>query len=159
MRWRLSNRADQAARPIADRHYNRQKIGATQFVPPGRCLVLLCDGALWVTSWPFGEYVQHAWPGAWINSLYRKECGGLASEFILEAIAATRSIWTPPERGMISFVDPEHVRPTKVRGREIFGYCYQRAGFTHVGFTKAGLWVWQMLPHEMPPAEQIPILQ
>lgn len=53
--WRLSWRADPAARAIADRHYNRQKPGAAQFVPPGRCLVLKAfDGsAVWVTSWPF----------------------------------------------------------------------------------------------------------
>lgn len=38
--WRLSWRADPRARPLADRHYNRQRIGAAQFVPPGRCLVL-----------------------------------------------------------------------------------------------------------------------
>ena len=43
------------ARRIAARHYNRQKIGTQQFVPPGRCYVLLAvpGPALWVTSWPF----------------------------------------------------------------------------------------------------------
>src|SRR5271167_4064836 len=56
--WRLSHRADTEALPIADRHYNRQKIGSPQFVPPGRCLVLLADdeSALWVTSYPFAQY-------------------------------------------------------------------------------------------------------
>ena len=60
MNWRLSHRADARALPIADRHYNRQKVGTPQFVPPGRCLVLLTEdaGALWVTSWPFAEYVR-----------------------------------------------------------------------------------------------------
>ena len=38
--WRLSYRADPRTRVLADRHYNRQKIGAAQFVPPGACLVL-----------------------------------------------------------------------------------------------------------------------
>ncbi len=38
--WRLSNRADRDCLPLADRHYNRQKIGSPQFVPPGRCCVL-----------------------------------------------------------------------------------------------------------------------
>lgn len=32
--WRLSWRADPRALPLADRHYNRQKIGSAQFVPP-----------------------------------------------------------------------------------------------------------------------------
>ena len=159
MIWNLSHRADPAALLIADRHYNRQKIGTPQFVPPGRCLVLLCEGALWVTSWPFADYVRHAWPGAWVNSLYRKERTGQASTLIREAIAATRSIWTPPELGMITFVDPKHVKPTMVRGKPIHGYCYLKAGFRHVGFTKGGLWAWQMLPHEMPQPEQIPVMR
>jgi len=65
--WQLSHRADPKARDIADRHYNRQKIGTPQFVPPGRCLVLFGESAtgraLWITSWPFAEYVRHAWAG------------------------------------------------------------------------------------------------
>jgi hypothetical protein len=47
--WRLSWKADPRAREIADRHYNRQKVGAAQFVPPGRSLVLFTPGAFWVT--------------------------------------------------------------------------------------------------------------
>ena len=76
--WRLSWRADPRARVVADRHYNRQKPGEPQFVPPGRCLVLKTfDGsAVWVTSWPFADFVAHAWPGAFVNSLFRNESGG-----------------------------------------------------------------------------------
>jgi hypothetical protein len=153
--WLRSHRADPDALPLADRHYNRQKVGSPQFVPPGRCLVLKsdCRRALWVTSWPFAEYVRHAWPGAWVNSLFRKECAGAASEMIRQAIAATRAQWEPPALGMVTFVDPDEVPGTIVRGERIFGYCYQRAGFKHVGFTKGGLWVWQLLPADMPAPE------
>lgn len=146
----MSHRADRNALPLADRHYNRQKIGSPQFVPPGRCVVLLAPAALWVTSWPFAEYVRHAWPGAWINSLFRREAGPVASEMILDAIAITRSIWQPPQQGIVTFVSPKHVTPTRVRGQTIYGYCYLRAGFEHVGFTKGGLWAWQLLPARMP---------
>lgn len=158
--WRLSHRADPMSLPLADRHYNRQKIGSPQFVPPGRGLVLRsdCGRALWVTSWPFAQYVRHAWPGAWVNSLFRSEGAGVASELIRAAIAATLSVWIPPTIGLVTFVDPRHVPPTKRRGKDIYGYCYMAAGFTHVGYTKGGLWVWQMLPHEMPAAQEIPIL-
>jgi len=62
--WQRSYRADPRAARIADRHYNRQRVGAAQFVPPGRCL--------------------------------------------------------------------------------------ERAGFHHAGYTKAGLWAWQLLPEDMP---------
>lgn len=39
-RWQLSWRADPVTRALADRHYNRQAVGAAQFVPPGACVVL-----------------------------------------------------------------------------------------------------------------------
>lgn len=159
--WRLSHRADSRALPLADRHYNRQKIGSLQFVPPGKCLVLLAPhaNALWVTSWPIAEYVKHAWAGAWINSLFRNETQTQASDMILAAVAATRLIWPDvPPLGMITFVDPKHVPPIIRRGKAIYGYCYLKAGFTHVGFTKGGLWAWQMLPHQMPEAMATPDL-
>jgi hypothetical protein len=153
LRWWLSHRADHDARPIADRHYNRQSIGAPQFVPPGRCVVLKTDNALWVTSWPFPEYVRHAWPGAWVNSAFRNEGPAIASELIREAVAATRKEWpVVPVLGMVTFIDPVHVKARPVRGRLTWGHCYFEAGFIHVGYTKGGLWVMQLTPDRMPPA-------
>lgn len=145
--WRLSHRADPAAVAIADRHYNRQKPGTPQFVPPGRCLVLLILGAaVWVTSWPFAEYVKHAWPGAWVNSCFRRESGPLASDLIREAVAVTQHQWgSAPDLGIVSFVDAGKVRHKRDPGR-----CYVRAGFRHVGATKGGLLAFQVLPDEMP---------
>jgi hypothetical protein len=151
LKWSVSHRADPAALPIADRHYNRQKPGTPQFVPPGRCVVLLADSALWVTSWPFAEFTKHEWAGAWINSCFRKECEGEASEYIREAVAATRHIWPEiPALGMVTFIDPKEVKPRMVRGRPTWGYSYMRAGFKHIGYTKAGLWALQMEPRDMP---------
>lgn len=161
MVWSVSHRADKDALPIADRHYNRQKIGSPQFVPPGRCVVLLAPNALWVSSWPFAEYVKHEWAGAWINSCFRKECDGNASEFILQAIAATRFYWNDvPELGMVTFIDPIHVEPRCIRGRKTWGHSYFEAGFKHVGYTKGGLWAFQLSPRDMPePAAPKGVLQ
>lgn len=152
--WRPSWRADPAARVIADRHYNRQAVGAAQFVPPGRCLVLRTEDrtAVWVTSWPMAEYVQHMWAGAWMNSMFRKEGDGLASEMIRFAVAHTRATWPDvPELGMVTFVDASKVRRKRDPGR-----CYLRAGFRHVGFTAGGLHAFQMLPADMPAALDVP---
>lgn len=144
--WWLSDRASPLAREIADRHYNRQSIGAAQFVPPGRCVVLRQPKALWVTSWPFAEFVKHAWAGAWINSAFRNEGAGLASELILQAVAATRAIWANvPALGIVTFIDPE-----KVRRKRDLGYCYLKAGFERVGETEGGLPAFQLLPERMP---------
>lgn len=151
MLWTRSHRADPEALPLADRHYNRQKPGTPQFVPPGRCLVLKAPGALWVTSWPFKEYVRHQWAGAFVNSLFRKECDGLASDYIRDACAATAYEWPElPAFGMITFIDPNEVTARKVRGRICIGHAYFEAGFTHVGYTKAGLWVMQLRPIHFP---------
>jgi hypothetical protein len=146
MRWIRSDRADVDCLPLADRHYNRQAIGSPQFVPPGRCLVLKTDGALWVSSWPFAEYVHHA-------------CG-----FIREACAATASEWPDlPDLGMVTFIDPLHVQTRKIRGRVAIAHSYFEAGFVHVGYTKAGLWAMQLAPVKFPAAEapldDLPLLQ
>ena len=145
--WRASYRASPTGRAVADRHYNRQKVGAPQFVPPGRCLVLEADGpSLWVTSWPLAEYVQHAWAGAWVNTLFRREGGERASDLIRSAVAATRWRWPDvPDLGMVTFVDASKVRHKRDPGR-----CYLRAGFRPAGHTKAGLVALQLLPGDMP---------
>jgi hypothetical protein len=142
----MSWRADPHARAIADRHYNRQAIGAPQFVPPGRCLVLTTDTALWITSWPFAEYVKHAWAGAWVCSAFRNEGAVLSSELITAAVAATRWQWPDvPDLGMVTFVDPSKVRRKRDPGR-----CFRRAGFEPVGYTGSGLVALQLLPDGMP---------
>lgn len=169
----MSYRASPRGRRIADRHYNRQKVGALQFVPPGACLVLVtaCGRALWITSAPIAAYVKHAWAGAWVNSAFRNEGAGLSSELIREAVAATRALWTAPELGMVTFVDAGKVRRKRDPGR-----CYLRAGFVRadrcgachedtfaaeglcpwcgadaIGRTKDGLLAFQMRPNDMPP--------
>jgi len=165
MRWCMSHRADRAALGLADRHYNRQKVGSPLFVPPGSCLVLLsdCGNALWVTSYPKAEYVKHAWARAWVCSAFRSEGAGVASVLIREAIAATRDFYgEPPSMGMITFVDRAKVRPTKVRGENVWGWTYLKAGFRVAGETKGGLLALQMLPPDMPdaaPAHQQSVLR
>lgn len=145
--WQLSDRADPLTRPLADRHYNRQSIGSKQFVPPGRCLVLRTPeaDAFWITSYPFAEYVRHAWAGAWVCSAFRNESSHLSSEMIREAVAITQTVWETPDLGMITFVDAGKVRRKRDPGR-----CFLHAGFKLVGKTKGGLLAFQMLPNEMP---------
>lgn len=150
MLWSLSHRFDKQILPIADRHYSRQKPGSPQFVPPGRCLVLKAHQALWVTSWPFGEYVKHAWPGAWVCSFFRNENRSiLSSALIRDAIAATRWRWPDASVEMVTFVDPGKVRRKRDPGR-----CFLRAGFVNVGHTKGGLVALAIEPGVMPPARE-----
>jgi hypothetical protein len=152
MLWTVSHRADPRGSRLADRHYSRQTIGSLHFVPPGRCKVFLTEqgDALWVTSWPFAEFVRHEWKGAWINSLFRNESPHLSSTLIRDAVAATRAVFgEPPPLGMVTFIDRDKTKPKKDPG-----YCYLKAGFRKCGRTKGGLYAVQMLPEDMPPAEQ-----
>jgi hypothetical protein len=149
--WHLSHRAHPRAVELADRHYSRQKPGTPQFVPPGRCLVLLTThaDALWVSSWPEAAYVKHAWAGAWTCSLFRNEGPVLSSLLIRQALASTRWWWNEvPALGMVTFIDPARVRHKRDPGR-----CFLKAGFRKAGQTKGGLLTLQCLPDAMPPAQ------
>ncbi len=158
MLWHKSHRADPRGVRIADRHYNRQKIGAPQFAPPGSCVVLLTEGAdaLWVTSWPLPQFVKHQWAGARISSTFRNESPYLSSELITQAVAATRWFYgDPPPLGIVTFVDAGKVRRKRDPGR-----CYLRAGWGYSRDsegrprkTKGGLWVLELLPEQMPEPE------
>jgi hypothetical protein len=148
--WHLSHRADPDVVPLADRHYNRQKVGSPQFAPPGRCMVLKTAelDAFWITSWPFAEYVKHAWAGAWVCSAFRNESAHLSSTMIRDALAATRAFYgDAPPLGMVTFVDTAKTRRKRDPGR-----CYLRAGFKPCGHTKGGLVALQCLPADMPEA-------
>lgn len=163
----LSWAADPAVARLADGHYSRQKPGSDQFSPPGRKLVLKTaevdpetglPWAAWVTSWPFPQYVNREWKTAWLNALFVRRGGAhLASALIRWGVAHTRAKWpeVPPD-GFITMVDPAKIAAKtghyRTRGT---GWCYLKAGWRHVGFTKGGLWVFQQLPAEMPPAEAV----
>lgn len=150
MIWHISHRFDAQVVPLADRHYNRQHVGSPQFAPPGRCVVLKTEAAdaFWVTSFPYAQFVRHAWAGAWICSAFRNESIYLSSLLITEAVAATLWIYgTPPPLGMVTFVDT-----TKVRRKRDWGRCYRKAGFVPCGHTQGGLVALQLLPEAMPVA-------
>ena len=154
-RWCVSHRADPAAARLADRHYNRQHIGAPQFAPTGSCAVFVtdCGRAFWITSAPLAEWVKHAWAGAWVCSAFRSEGAGRASDLIRQAVAATRAHYgDPPPLGMVTFINREKVRPTMVRGVEVWGWTYLKAGFVVAGETQGGLLALRMPPDAMPAA-------
>jgi hypothetical protein len=148
--WVISHRADPEVVPLADRHYNRQKIGSPQFAPPGRAFVLKTPAldAFWITSFPFAEYVKHAWAGAWVCSAFRNEGPHLSSTLIREAVGLSIFKYgAPPALGIVTFVDG-----CKVRHKRDLGRCYLRAGFRNAGHTKGGLVALQLLPPDFPSA-------
>lgn len=162
MIWRPSHRFHAPARKLADRHYSRGKPGSPQFMPAGSCRVLVAENhkAVFGLSFPKPEFVKHAWPGAWIVSIFRNETAGpLASDMIRDALAVMQSDFgygAAPDKGVVSFVNPKMVRGVHERGELVKGFCFKKAGFTAVGETKKGLIAWQMLPANMPTPLQLP---
>lgn len=158
MIWRASHRFDRPAVALADRHYNRQKPGSPQFMPPGSCRVLLAENkrSVFGLSFPKPEYVKHAWAGAWICSIFRNEnAGPRASDQIRDAIAIMQTLYAVPELGCVTFVDPRKVPGILERGERIKGFCFYKAGFRPAGETKKGLLAWQLLPADMPPPQSL----
>lgn len=156
--WRRSHRFDPAAVALADRHYNRQKPGTPQFMPPGSCRVLLANNgkAVFGLSFPKAEYVKHAWAGAMVCSIFRNEkAGPLASDMILDALAILQTDYRIPDLGCITFVDPKKVPGILVRGERVKGFCFFKAGFRAVGETKSGKIAWQLAPVDFPAAAGI----
>jgi hypothetical protein len=99
--------------------------------------------ALWVTSAPIAQFVQHQWAGAWVCSLFRREpeCPHLASDLIRQAVAATRWWYgEPPEQGFVTFIDGGKTKQIFTRGKRTPGYCYLKAGWHNLGTTKGGLY-------------------
>jgi hypothetical protein len=159
MIWQRSHRFDKRAVTIADRHYNRQKPGTPQFMPAGSCRVLVANNgkAVFGLTFPKAEYVKHAWPGAWICSIFRNEdAGPLASDMIRDAMAVMQTEYDVPALGCVTFVNPKKVPGILVRGERVKGFCFMKAGFRVVGETKKGLLAWQLLPREMPAPLQLP---
>ena len=103
---------------------------------------------MWVTSWPYAEWVKHAWAGAWMCSIFRNESRMLASVQIRQAVAATRWYFgEPPELGMVTFVDER-----RVKAKDIMGRCFVEAGFTRLDVRTKDeqLLVFQILAAAMP---------
>lgn len=166
--WTHVSKADGRARALADRHYNRQHVGATMFTPPGNTIVLIVrDGdfgarAVWASHRPDPNAgIAERLDGFdyWNNSLFRNESDIRSSDLIREAVAITVGIWGKPfaRDGFHTFVDPRFVHPTMRHGEKIYGYSYLKAGFTlYPERTKSNaLWRWVLTPDDLEMIEPI----
>jgi hypothetical protein len=98
-----------------------------------------------VTSVPFVQYAQHRWPGAWLCAAFRNESIILSSLLIEQAVAVSLFLLKIlPPLGFITFVNATKIKSSNP------GYCFKRAGWEHVGFTKKNLHVLQLLPETFP---------
>lgn len=122
---------DQECRQLADRHYSRRTVGAKQFAYSGRKLVLrdALGEVLFVWMYPDAAMRMDGQTG-YNCAIFRNESTRLASEIILEAERWAIEKWGSG-RGY-TYVDPR-----KIQSRNP-GYCFKRAGWEQVGFSKGG---------------------
>ena len=84
-------------------------------------------------------------------SAFRNEGAGRASDLIKAAASATRAVLgEPPPLGMVTFIDRDKVRPTRVRGADVWGRTFRLAGFREDGETAGGLLALRLAPEGMP---------
>lgn len=153
MHWFLSHQYDRRAAALADRHYSRQQPGTPKFMPPGRQLVLITRGAdaVWGWSYPDPRYVARNWAECWLCCLFRNESPLKASVLIRQAVSVALYRWGRPAGcdGIlaVTMIDESKVRPVRVRGRDVFGFCYRKAGWVELGRTKKRRLLVLGLPH------------
>jgi hypothetical protein len=125
---------DVEAAHLADRHYSRQKVGAAQFMPPGRTIILrshegdVLFGWLWQSKRDDGESGYNC-------SIFRNESQRLSSDIVREAERLVVGLWGPA-RGF-TYIDPFQVGNGKVEFNP--GYCFKCAGWRFVRVTTSGL--------------------
>lgn len=143
MNWLITDKGDPDARALVDGesvgklpHYSRQTPGARLFTRNGQNLVFLTDDAraVWVTFRPTpGKAKRADGLDAWERALFRNEGPVLSSQLIREAVSLSWALWgVPPPDGLITFVRPDRV------ASGLAGYCFRRAGWRRVGYSKDG---------------------
>lgn len=132
MNWIIVQKADIRARGIADRHYNRQSIRASQFTRPGYNLVLLLEdcSALWVSWRPAGQKRMDNAGDVYECTLFRNEGKMLSSELIRSAVELTEEVWGEPIDGWLTYINTKKVRSHNP------GYCFLMAGWHRNGKSK-----------------------
>jgi len=126
-KWIITHKGDQSCRFLADKHYSRQTVGATQFTRPGENLVLrTADGEALFVSWRSKHPRKDGYGYAYECTIFRNESPHkyLSSDLIKWAVHATVQEWGGfPGDGFITYVSPTAVK------NENPGFCFEKANF------------------------------
>jgi hypothetical protein len=129
--WQLTHKAHPDCAALADRHYNRRKVGSPQFMPPGQTIVLHLPGAVfgWWRPKP-GVRAMNGLDG-WTCTIFRNETHPriLSSTLIL---AAETFIAECGPDGLMTYIHDRKVRSVNP------GCCFKAAGWKVIGRSKDG---------------------
>ena len=122
---------DQECRLLADRHYSRRTIGATQFCYSGRKLVLRNTEGSVLFVWMNPDPTLRMDGQTGYNcALFRNESTRLSSDIILEAEQWAVEKWG--RNRVYTYIDARHILSPNP------GYCYKCAGWSFARFSKQG---------------------
>lgn len=128
--WERTTKFSPAGCAMADRHYSRRKIGASQFMPPGQTIVLLADRALWGWWRPHPDSGIKAMNGldGWTCTIFRNESERLSSELVLDAEEAIEEFgYGCGPDGLLTYVWDRKISSVNP------GFCFKMAGWKAVG--------------------------
>jgi hypothetical protein len=133
--WQRVQKFDPRAAALADRHYNRRKIGSPQFMPPGQTIILLTEAGDAVFGWwrpaPSSGLAAMNGRDGWTCTIFRNESDWLSSCLILQAewqLAYQACVDCGPD-GLMTYVCGAKIQSTNP------GYCFQQAGWRKVGWS------------------------
>lgn len=145
--WISTIKTDIDCVALADRHYSRVTVGASQFTRPGPNLILRTQlgDAVWV-SW-YSKKRDDKYKDVIECTIFRNESAYLSSDLVKWAIYASIQTWGIPKEGFITFVKDSAVKSVNP------GANYIQAGFKKVGRTKTRkLLILQLNPEDVPKA-------
>jgi hypothetical protein len=126
--WQQVGKFDPRSAAVADRHYNRRKVGSPQFMPPGQTLILLAHDEQAVFGW-WRPHPDSGIPSingldGWTCTIFRNESPVLSSALILDAERALyqTGVDIGPD-GLLTYVWDARVRSPNP------GFCFKRAGY------------------------------
>lgn len=131
--WIKVNHDDEQARTLADRHYSRQTVGACDFTPPGRKLVLATREGRAV--WAAVDNLDPRGGRHWRVTIFRNEAPELyrSSDLVREATATTFAYWRRHYGALPPMPLRTEIDASKVRRKRDPGRCFLRAGWRRVG--------------------------
>jgi len=127
----VTSQYDQECRVLADRHYSRRTIGASQFCYSGRKLVLRNGEGSVLFVWMFPDEAMRMDGQAGYNcAIFRNESTRRSSEIILEAEKLAFEKWGANR--MFTYIDPRKVKSSNP------GCCFKMAGWHFSAISKKG---------------------
>jgi len=135
--WQRVGKFDPRTAALADRHYNRRKVGSPQFMPPGQTVILLSHDEQAVFGWwrpdPASGIPSINGLDGWTCTIFRNESPTLSSAMILDAERALYQTGHDigPD-GLLTYVWDSRVRSVNP------GACFKFAGWRTRGRSADG---------------------